>query len=206
MTAQQRFSACLFLLNWDQYFEVETLLFSEWKPSQTEEMFLTIEVMGQILNCSWFWLPRKWNISNQPRLQPHLTWFSQDITTLSCLCFQTESMTPPHIVVSRDTVVSRSQRTTCSLSRPGAVLAAMGLTCGPKAKDTEKQCKSTPVPFITQCQLPVQPRICLSWPPILTLLLHSDSLCFGDLASPLTFLWFEVLKQSLRIPFVFPDL
>ena len=151
MTAQQRFSACFFFLNWDQYFEVETLFFSEWKSSQAEEMFLTIEVMGQILNYSWLWLPGKRNISSQPRLQPHLTQFSQDIATLSCLCFQTERMTALHIVVSRDIMVSRDQRTTCSLSRPGTVLAAMGLTCGPKAKDTEKQHESIPVPFIMQC-------------------------------------------------------
>lgn len=64
--------------------------------------------------------------------------------------------------------------------RPGTERGAVGLTCVPKAMDTQKQRENFPVSFLTECQLPSAMD--------LPLLLLPGALCFGGLASPPTFL------------------
>lgn len=133
---------------------------------------------GPILNSSWLCLPGKRNLSMQPRFQPHHAQFSQDIAACSCL-FPNQGQLP---------CTSGSRGTSGSLQgpevnmqlRPGTERGAVGLTCVPKAKDTQKQRENFPVSFLTECQLPSATD--------LPLLLRPGALCFGGLASPPTFL------------------
>lgn len=135
-------------------------------------MFLTIEGMGQtlILLGSAFQESEMY-LSSQG--------FSLSMLILArtllpiAVCSQTK-YTALHIVVSRDTGVSRSQGTTQSLT----LELNMAQPSVPKAKDTQNNMK--------MCALPHTVPAPFSHGPVS--LVHPGSLCFGDLAIPLTFL------------------
>lgn len=135
-------------------------------------MFLTIEGMGQtlILLGSAFQESEMY-LSSQG--------FSLSMLILArtllpiAVCSQTK-YTALHIVVSRDTGVSRSQGTTQSLT----LELNMAQPSVPKAKDTQNNMK--------MCALPHTVPAPFSHGPVS--LVHPGSLCFVDLAIPLTFL------------------
>lgn len=141
-------------------------------------MFLTIEGMGQslILIGSAFQESEMY-LSSQG--------FSFSMLSLArtllpiAVCSQTK-YTALHIVVSRDTGVSRSQGTTQILT----LELNTALPCVPKAKqNTNKQNTQN---NMKMCALPHTVPAPFSHGPVC--LVHPGSLCFGDLAIPLTFL------------------
>lgn len=140
-------------------------------------MFLTIEVVGQslILLGSAF---------QESEIYPCSQGFSLTMLSLArtllpvAVCFQTKDNCPAHRGLKGHRGL-QGPEVNMQL-RPGTERGAVGLTCVPKAKDTQKQHENFPVSFLTECQLPSATD--------LPLLLRPGALCFGGLATPPTFL------------------